>query len=74
MLKEFLLKKTLQSKLGDVPPEQREKILKAFEKDPTLFMRIAEEIKIKMNGGGDQMNAAMEVLKSHKDEIGKLIQ
>lgn len=74
MFKEFLLKKTLQSKLGDVPLEQREKILKAFEKDPALFMRIAEEIKIKVQSGGDQMTSAMEVLKSHGQEIGKLIE
>ena len=74
MFKEFLMKQMLQSKLKDVPPEQQEKILKAFEKNPELFTRIAEEIKAKENGGKDQMAAAMEVLKSHQEEIAKLIQ
>ena len=74
MFKEFLLKKTFQSKLGDVPPEQQEKILKAFEKDPALFMKIAEEIKTKASVGGDQVAVAMEVLKSHQGEIAKLMQ
>lgn len=74
MLKEFLLKKMLQSKLKDVPPEQQEKILKAFDKNPDFFVKIAEEIKAKTNGGADQMTVAMEVLKSHQGEIAKLIQ
>lgn len=83
MFKEFLLKRMLQSKLkdarlngslGQVPPEEQEKILKAFEKDPALFIRIAEEIKTKTSGGADQMSVAMEVLKSHQSEIAKLIQ
>ncbi|MDO8482615.1 MAG: hypothetical protein Q7S86_02240 [bacterium] len=74
MLKEFLLKKMLQSKLKDVPPEQQEKILKAFDKNPDLFVKIAEEIKTKTSGGADQMTVAMEVLKSHQGEIAKLIQ
>ena len=74
MLKEFLLKKMLQSKLKDVPSEQQEKILKAFEKNPDLFMRIAEEIKTRTGSGGDQMTVAMNVLKNHQEEIAKLIQ
>lgn len=73
MFKEFLLKKALQSKLKEVPLAQQEKILKAVEKDPKLFVRIAEEIKAKTTDGKDQMAVAMEVLKSHQEEIGKLI-
>ena len=83
MLKAFLLKKMLQSKLkdarlngsfGQAPPEQQEKILKAFEKNPDLFVKIAEEIKVRTSRGGDQMTVAMEVLRSHQSEIAKLIQ
>lgn len=73
MLKEFLMKKMLQSQLKNIPPAEREKILAMVEKDPNLFMRIAEEVKENMKGGKDQLAAATEVMQKHKDEIQKLL-
>ncbi|MEK7575350.1 MAG: hypothetical protein AAB511_03945 [Patescibacteria group bacterium] len=73
MLKEFLMKKMLQTKLGDIPEAERAKILAMVEKNPALFVKIAEEIKEKSRGGKDQMAVAMEVMKGHADEFKSLM-
>lgn len=67
------MKKMLQSQLKSVPQAEREKILAMVEKDPNLFMRIAEEVKENMKGGKDQLTAATEVMQRHKDDIQKLL-
>jgi len=73
MLKEFLMKKMLQSQLKNVPQAEREKILAMVEKNPDLFVKIAGEVKENMKGGKDQLTAATEVMQRHKDEIQKLL-
>ncbi len=69
MLKEFLMKKMIQSKMKDVPQEEQEKILKMVEKNPQLFQKIALEVQEKIKGGKDQMSATMEVVKSYEQEL-----
>ncbi len=69
MLKEFLMKKMLQSKLKDVPQAEQDKIFKMVEKNPELFQKIALEVQEKIKGGKDQMSATMEVMKSHEAEL-----
>ncbi|MES2087416.1 MAG: hypothetical protein V4467_00280 [Patescibacteria group bacterium] len=72
MLKEFLMKKMLQSKLKDVPKETQEKLLLMVEKNPDFFMKVAEEIKEKIKTGKSEMDAAMEVMTNHKAELENL--
>ena len=69
MFKELLLKKMLAVQLKGVPQDQQEKILAMVERNPKLFQTIAEEMQTKIKGGKDQMAAAMEVMRTHQQEI-----
>jgi 2-oxo-4-hydroxy-4-carboxy--5-ureidoimidazoline (OHCU) decarboxylase len=74
MIKNFLLKKMMESKMKDVPPAERDKALEMIEKNPDLFTTIAKEVKIEMDKGKDQMAATMEVMQRHQAELQKLAQ
>lgn len=73
MFKQLLLKKLMESKLKDVPAEQRDMIVAAVEKDPELFMRLAQEIEAKTKSGMSQMDAAQRVFSAHQDELKRLL-
>ncbi|MEO8637300.1 MAG: hypothetical protein ABI430_00160 [Candidatus Taylorbacteria bacterium] len=67
------MKKMVESKLKDVPAEEQMKIMAMLNKNPELFMKVAKEIKEKMDKGADQMTASMEVMKTHEQELRKLV-
>lgn len=73
MFKELLLKKLIQSKLGNLPKEEQDKIIKIVTKNPELFQEIALKIKAQMDGGKDQTKAALSVMEEYKDRIQKLM-
>ena len=69
-LKQFALKKVLQSQMKDAPPEQQKMILEMLEKDPELFEKIAKEMQDELKrNGNNQMAAAMKVLPKFQKEI-----
>ncbi len=69
-LKQFALKKVLQSQMKNVPPEQQQMILEMIEKDPGLFEKIAKEIQAELKvNGNNQMAAATKVLPKYQKEI-----
>ncbi len=69
MLKQMLLRKMIKSQLKDVPAEQQEALIRAFEKNPKLFENIARDTKAKMKEGKDQTSAAMEVMTKYQTEL-----
>ena len=73
MFKEQLLKKLIQSKMGDVPKEEQDKIIALVTKNPELFQEIATKIKAKIDSGEDQMKATMSVMAGYKDKIQHLM-
>ena len=73
MFKELLMKKLIQSKLGNIPKEEQDKIVALVTKNPELFQEIAMKIKTKMDAGSDQMKATMSVMEEYKDTIQKLM-
>lgn len=73
MIKEFLMKKMLESQLKNVPPEQKELILKAVEKNPELFEKIAKETEAKVKEGKNQVYAALEVMKKYEKELKETV-
>ncbi|MDD5050190.1 MAG: hypothetical protein PHV93_00415 [Candidatus Pacebacteria bacterium] len=73
MLKEFFLKKMLQSKMKDVPAAEQEKILMLVEKNPELFQKITLEVQEKIKEGKDQMSATMEVVGRYQEELKGLM-
>lgn len=73
MFKELLLKKLIKSKLGDLPAEEQDKIIRIVTKNPELFQEIAVKIKQQMDSGKDQMAATMSVMTEYQGQIQKLM-
>jgi hypothetical protein len=73
MFKELLLRKLIQSKLGNLPKDEQEKIIKLVTKNPEMFQEIAMKIKNQMDSGKDQMAATMSVMGDYKEKIQKLM-
>ena len=72
MVQEFLLKKLIKSKLGNVPDEEIDRIVKIVKENPTLFKTIAAEIEQKVKGGQGQMSATTEVMRKYEGELKNL--
>lgn len=69
-LKQFALKKVLESQLKNVPADQKQMIMEMIEKDPALFEKIAKEMQAEMKANGNnQMAAATKVLPKYQKEI-----
>jgi hypothetical protein len=73
-IKDFFLKKMVQSQMKDASPEDQAKILKLVGDNPKFFETIANEVQASMKGGKDQMTAVLEVVTKHKDELQKMIE
>ena len=69
MFKQFIMKKAMEAQLKDVPPETKQKILSAVEKNPELFEKLALEIKAATDKGADQMTAMREIMGKHRSEL-----
>lgn len=72
MIQNFLMRKMIESKMKDVPKEQREMIMDMIEKNPDFFQKIAIEIQEKIKGGQDQMAATMAVMQKYQEDLKKL--
>jgi hypothetical protein len=68
----FVVKKLIESKMKDVPVEQREQIMAMIEKNPGFFESLVKEIQEQITNGKDQMTATMEVLKTHEAELREI--
>lgn len=69
-LKNFALKKVLETQMKNVPADQKEMIMEMLEKDPSLFEKIAKEIQAELkSNGNNQMAAATKVLPKYQKEI-----
>ena len=63
----------LKKQMKDVPAEQQEQIFAMIEKNPDFFMKVAQEAQEKIKGGMPQQDAMMAVMKSHEDELRKVM-
>ncbi len=69
-LKQYAIKKVVQSQMKNVPADQQEMIMQMLEKDPALFEKIAKEMQAELaSNGNNQMAAAMKVLPKYQKEI-----
>jgi spore coat protein CotF len=70
----FILKSILKKQLQQLPADQQEKIMAAFEKDPDFFQELAKQIQKKVKEEGkDQQTASMEVMLMNKDKLAELM-
>lgn len=73
-IKNFAVKKLIQTQMKGVPPEQQQMIMEMLEKDPQLFEKIAKEMQAELaKNGNNQMQAAMKVLPKYQQEIVKVM-
>jgi hypothetical protein len=69
-MKQFAMKKVLQSQMKGMPEDQQKMIMEMIEKDPALFEKIAKEMQEELkNNGNNQMAAAQKVLPKYQQEI-----
>jgi GTPase len=69
-IKDFFVKKLIESKLKGVPKEQQEQIIAVVQENPELFEKIGKEIQNKTkNEGKSEMVASMEVMRKYQSEI-----
>jgi hypothetical protein len=69
-VKQYALKKVIQSKMKDVPEDQQQMILEMVEKNPALIEKIAKEMQDELkSNGNNQMAAATKVLPKYQKEI-----
>ena len=70
----FFMKKMMEKQLKNLPADQREKIMTAFEKDPKFFKDLADQIQHKVKKEKkDQQLAAMEVMMANKQKLQDLM-
>jgi len=69
-IKNFAIKKLVQSQMKNVPADQQQLIMELLEKNPQLFEQIAKEMQEELKkNGNNQMQAAMKVLPKYQKEI-----
>ena len=69
-VKNFAMKKILDSQMKDVPEDKKQMIMEMMEKDPKLFEKIAKEMQAELkSNGNNQMAAATKVLPKYQKEI-----
>jgi hypothetical protein len=71
--KNMAMRTMLKSQMKGVPADQQDKIMNAFEANPQLFENIAKEVQEKMKNGKGQMDATMEVMQKHQEELRKIM-
>jgi len=70
-IKDFFVKKLIESKLKGMPEEQKEQIVALVTENPELFEKIGKEIQQKTKEGKSEMAAAMEVMRKYQGDIQK---
>jgi hypothetical protein len=69
-MKNFAMKKMLESQMKDAPEDQKKMVIEMLEKDPQLFEKIAKEMQAELKANGNnQMAAATKVLPKYQKEI-----
>lgn len=63
----------MKKQLKNLPEKEQERIMTAVENNPDFFMKIAEEIKEKVNGGMGQTEASLSVMRKYQGELQKIM-
>jgi len=67
------MKKMMQKQLKNLPKDQADKLMAAFEKDPQFFKDIAKQIQKKVKAGANQQNASMQVMMENRQKLQELM-
>ena len=72
-IKDFLMKKLVQSKMKHLPKEQQDMILALVSENPDFFKQLQAEIEGKKKQGQNEQMAMMQVMRTHQAEIQKMM-
>jgi hypothetical protein len=72
MFGDFLLKQMLQKQLANLPQEQRDTVMKAFEENPEFFKGLFNEVGERIKKGESQQAAVIAVLLAKQSELQAL--
>lgn len=72
-IKDFLVKKLVQSKLKNVPKEQQDMIIALVSENPEFFKKIQAQVETKKKQGQNEQMAMMQVMRENQAEIQKLM-
>lgn len=73
-VKNYAMKKMLQSQMKDVPQDQQDMLLEMVDKDPKLFESMAKEMQEEMKkNGNNQMAAAMKVMPKYQAQLQQIM-
>lgn len=72
-VKDFLVRKLVESKLKHLPAEQREMIITLVTKNPEFFKKIQAQIETKKKRGINEEAAMMQVMRENEAQIKKLM-
>ncbi len=74
MIKEFFIRRMLESQLKHMPQDQREKIVQMFSRNPDFFETLAHELQEELKRGRNQADAIQEIMLRHRDELQHIAQ
>lgn len=69
----FFMKQMLAKQMANMPAEQKERVLKAFDENPDFFKKLMGDISDRLKRGEPQQAAIMGVMASHKAELEKIL-
>ena len=73
-IKDKAVDKLIERQMKHLPPQQRELLMNAMKKNPDFFEMIAQKIKEEeKKNGGNQMAAAMKVMRQHQGEMTRIM-
>lgn len=72
-VKDFLIKKMVQSKMKNLPKDQQDMIIALVTENPEFFKKIQTEVEKKVKSGQNEQMAMMAVMREHQAEIQKLV-
>jgi SOS-response transcriptional repressor LexA len=72
-VKDFLIKKLVQSKMKNVPKEQQDMIIALVSENPVFFKKLQEKIETKKKQGQNEQMAMMQVMRENQAEIQNIM-
>lgn len=72
-IKDFLIKKLVQSKMKNLPKDQQDMIIALISENPDFFKKLQEKIEAKKKQGQNEQMAMLQVMREHQTEIQKLM-
>ena len=63
----------LEKQMGNLPPEQKEMVMKMVEDNPEFFENIAKEIEQEIKNGKSQLVAGMSVMRKYQSKLQEMM-